>query len=69
LGRAWNARSLTDEPVVRHSRWHGVRRAARPQGNRNLAAGRPWRADGQKVLLAVKAWTRAVTLGAASSTI
>jgi putative transposase len=31
------------------------RRAARPQGNRNLAAGRPWRADGQKVLLAVKA--------------
>jgi hypothetical protein len=25
----------TDEPVVRHSRWHGVRRAARPQGNRN----------------------------------
>jgi len=30
-------------------------RAARPQGNRNLAAGRPWRADGQKVLLAVKA--------------
>jgi putative transposase len=45
---AWNARSLADEPVVR-------RRAARPQGNRNLAAGRPWRADGQKVLLAVKA--------------
>ena len=33
----------------------GGRRAARPQGNRNLAAGRPWRADGQKVLLAVKA--------------
>jgi hypothetical protein len=38
-----------------YSRWHGGRRAARPQGNRNLAAGRPWRADGQKVLLAVKA--------------
>ena len=38
-----------------YSRWQGSSRTARPQGNRNLAAGRPWRADGQKVPLAVKA--------------
>jgi putative transposase len=53
---AWNARSLDRRAgCAAYSRWHGGRRAARPQGNRNLAAGRPWRADGQKVLLAVKA--------------
>jgi hypothetical protein len=34
------------------SRLHRVKHAARPQGYRNLAARRPWRADAQKVLLA-----------------
>jgi hypothetical protein len=49
---AWNARSLADEPVVRLI----LDGTARPQGNRNLAAGRPWRARGwSEGLLAVKA--------------
>jgi transposase-like protein len=39
---AWNARSLADEPVVRLI----LDGTARPQGNRNLAAGRPWRLRG-----------------------
>ncbi len=43
----------TDEPVVRLI-LDGTVVDVR-LGNRNLAAGRPWRADGQKVLLAVKA--------------
>ncbi len=49
---AWNARSLADEPVVRLI----LDGTARPQGNRNLAAGRPWRARGwSEGLHAVKA--------------
>jgi putative transposase len=53
---AWNARSLADEPVVRLI-LDGTVVDVRldHKGNRNLAAGRPWRADGQRVLLAVKA--------------
>ena len=37
-----------------HSRRHGGARAARPQGDRDLAAGAGVRTDGQKALLAVR---------------